>query len=172
MRVYVKSPCKADSSSAGSQTRGPQAACGPRGRFVRPAMRLGNLQIINIYIAKCLEKRCREIIESKLNDTQCVFCPGRSNTDHISLSSKISRNRGSMIKTSSHALPTSIKHTTEFLLTSFVECCVCTVLTAAHKRMAWECRGCGCIPNTEKLAIIWAKIFNIWGKYTATFTCK
>ena len=26
------------------------AACGPRGRFVRPAMLVGNFQIINIYI--------------------------------------------------------------------------------------------------------------------------
>jgi len=42
----------------------------------------------------------------------------------------------------------------------------------SHKRTAWGCRGCGRIPNTEKLANIWAKIFNIWAKYTATFTCK
>jgi len=41
-----------------------------------------------------------------------------------------------------------------------------------HKRMAWGCRGCGRIPNPEKLVNIWAKIFNIWTKYTATFTCK
>jgi len=27
-----------------------------------------------------------------------------------------------------------------------------------HKRMAWGCRGCGRIPNVEKLAIIRAKI--------------
>jgi len=92
-------------------------------------MRLGNFQIIHIYVAKCLEKRCREIIESKLNDTQCGFCPNRSTTDHISLSSKISRNLGSMLKTSSHALSTSRKHTTGFLVTNFVECCVSTVLT-------------------------------------------
>jgi len=55
---------------AGSQTRG------PRGRFVRPAMPLGSFQIINIYVAKCLAKRRREIIESNLNDIQCGFRPG------------------------------------------------------------------------------------------------
>jgi len=41
-----------------------------------------------------------------------------------------------------------------------------------HKRTAWGCRGCGRIPNAEKLAIIWAKIFKFWAKYTATFACK
>jgi len=33
--------------------------------------------------AKCLETRCREIIESKLDDTQCGSRPGRSTTDQI-----------------------------------------------------------------------------------------
>ena len=75
-----------------------RAACGPQRSFV---MLFGNLQIINICVAKCLEKRCRKIIESKLNDTQCGFCPGCSTTDHISLSSKILRNLGSMLKMSS-----------------------------------------------------------------------
>jgi len=41
-----------------------------------------------------------------------------------------------------------------------------------HKHTACGCRGCGRIPNPEKLAIIRAKIFKIWAKYTATFTCK
>ena len=91
---------------AGSQTRGPQAACGPRGPFVRPAMLFGNFQIINIYIVKYLEKRCREIIESRLTDIQCGFRPGRSTTDQISLTSKFLRNLGSMPKTSAHSLST------------------------------------------------------------------
>jgi len=94
-------------------------------------MLFGNFQVINIYFAKCFEKRCREIIESKLNDTQCGLRLGRSTTNHISLSRKIFRNLGSMLKTSSHALSTSRKHTIGFLVKSFVECCVCTVLTAA-----------------------------------------
>jgi len=97
----------------------------------RPAMLFGNFQIINIYVAKCLENRCREIIESKLNDTQCGFRPGRGTTDHISFFSKILRNLGGMLKTSSRALLTSRKHTTGFLLKSIVECCLSTVLTAA-----------------------------------------
>jgi len=33
--------------------------------------------------AKCLEKRCREIIEPELDDTQCGLRPGRSTTDKI-----------------------------------------------------------------------------------------
>ena len=33
--------------------------------------------------AKCLERKCREIVESKLEDGQCGFCPGRSTTDQI-----------------------------------------------------------------------------------------
>jgi len=90
----------------GSQTRG------PRRHFVRPPMLFGKFQIINIYVAKCLEKRRREIIESNLNDTQCGILPGRSNTDHTSLISKILRNLGSMLKMSSHALSTSRKNTT------------------------------------------------------------
>ena len=96
---------------------------------MRPAMLFGNFQIINIYVAKCFVKRCREITESKLNDTQCGF--RRSTTDHISLSRKILSNLRNMLKISSHALSTSRKHTTWFLVKSFGECCACTVLTAA-----------------------------------------
>ena len=33
--------------------------------------------------AKCLEKKCREIVEPKLTDAQCGFHPGRSTTDQI-----------------------------------------------------------------------------------------
>ena len=33
--------------------------------------------------AKCLERKCREIVESKLEDGQCSFRPGRSTTDQI-----------------------------------------------------------------------------------------
>jgi len=53
-----------------------------------PAMLIGNFQTINIYVAKCFEKRCRKIIESNLNDTQYGFRHGHSNPNHISLSSK------------------------------------------------------------------------------------
>jgi len=50
---------------------------------VRPAILFGNFLIISISIAKCLEKTCHEIIEPKLNDTQCGLRPGHSTTDHI-----------------------------------------------------------------------------------------
>ena len=33
--------------------------------------------------AKCLERKCRKIVESKLEDGQCGFRPGRSTTDQI-----------------------------------------------------------------------------------------
>ena len=33
--------------------------------------------------AKCLEKKCREIVEPKLTDAQCAFYPGRSTMDQI-----------------------------------------------------------------------------------------
>jgi len=36
-----------------------------------------------IYFAKCLEKRCREINEPKLNDAQCGFHLGHSTTGQI-----------------------------------------------------------------------------------------
>jgi len=67
----------------GSQTRDQRAACGPRGPFVRPAMLFGNFETITFTFSNALTKRCREIIESKLNDTQCGFRPGRSITDKI-----------------------------------------------------------------------------------------
>jgi len=97
----------------GSQTRGPRAACGPQRPFVPPVMLFGNLQIINIHVAKCLEKGCRDIIQSKLNDTQCGFRPGRSTATFLLSfsfakqmsftlsSSKFLSNLGSMLKTSS-----------------------------------------------------------------------
>jgi len=67
----------------------------PTRTFCATHVLFGNFQISNIYVAKCLKKRCREIIQSNLNDTQCGFRPGRSNTEsHILLSSKIFRNLG------------------------------------------------------------------------------
>jgi len=44
-------------------------------------MLFGNFQIFNIFVAKCLDKRCLEINEPKLNDTQWCFHPGHSTTD-------------------------------------------------------------------------------------------
>ena len=39
--------------------------------------------------AKCLEKRCREIIEPQLEDTQCRFRAGHSTADQFSTLQKI-----------------------------------------------------------------------------------
>jgi len=33
--------------------------------------------------AKCLERKCCDIVESKLEDGQCGFCPGRNIIDQI-----------------------------------------------------------------------------------------
>ena len=33
--------------------------------------------------ARCLERRCREVVENQLEDEQCGFRPGRSITDQI-----------------------------------------------------------------------------------------
>ena len=33
--------------------------------------------------AKCFERKCREIVEAKLENGQCGFHPDRSNTDQI-----------------------------------------------------------------------------------------
>jgi len=46
-------------------------------------MLFGNFETFQIYVAKCLGKRCREINEPKQDDTQCGFHPGHSNTDQI-----------------------------------------------------------------------------------------
>ena len=69
----------------GSQTHGLRAARGPRGSLVRPAMLFGNFQITWTYVAKCFEKRCREIIESKLNDTVAIRKPERASAQSFAL---------------------------------------------------------------------------------------
>jgi len=69
----------------GSQTHGLRAARGPRGSLVRPAMLFGNFQITWTCVAKCFEKRCREIIESKLNDTVAIRKPERASAQSFAL---------------------------------------------------------------------------------------
>ena len=66
-------PCKAGVSNT-------RAACGPRGRFVRPAMLLGIFKCSTFTLPSALI-RCREINEPKLNNTQCGFHPAHSTTD-------------------------------------------------------------------------------------------
>ena len=46
----------------------------------------GGISLISVpgkVYAKCLEKKCREIVEPKLTDAQCGFRPGRSTMDQI-----------------------------------------------------------------------------------------
>jgi len=96
--------------------------------------------------AKCIEKRSREIIETKLVNVQCGFRPGRSITDHSSHSGKYSRNPGSMPKTSTHVLSTSRKHKTGSFWKSFVECFGSTILMAAYKKSLYSCSEiCVCV---------------------------
>jgi len=63
--------------------------------------------------------------------SSAVFVPAAALQIKFPLSSKLLKNVGSMVKRSTYALSTSRKHTTGFLVKSFVECCGCTVLTAA-----------------------------------------
>ena len=58
---------------------------------------------------KCLEKRSREIIEPKLEYTQCGFHPGWGTTDKIFTHQQIFENLANMPKMSTHALSTSRK---------------------------------------------------------------
>jgi len=107
----------------GSQTRGPRASCGPRGSFVRPAMLFGKFQMFNIYVAKCPEKRCREINEPHMNDTQCCFHPAHNTTDKHFTLQRFFQKSWDMPKMLTHVLSTSRKHTIGFLVKIFGECC-------------------------------------------------
>ena len=89
--------------------------------------------------AKCLEKRCREIIAPKLDDTHFGFVPAVALQTKLSLSNKFSKNLGSMPKTSTHVLSTSRKHTTGFLVKIAGGCCRCTVLKAACYWLSDHC---------------------------------
>ena len=72
-----------------------------------------------------------------------------------------------------HPISSSLTH---MPLLSYIYCKYCTpawqwqnfarrlllcLLFSGHERMAWGCRGCDCIPNAEKLAIIRAKFLKI-----------
>ena len=56
---------------------------------MRPAMLFRNFEIFNICVAKCLEKRCREINETKLNDNLCGFHPAHKTADKTFTPQKI-----------------------------------------------------------------------------------
>ena len=73
--------------------------------------------------AKCLERKFREIVESKLEDGRCGFRPGRSTTDQIFTLKQIFEKSGSMAKISLHALSILKKHMTEFLGINFGRFC-------------------------------------------------
>ena len=45
--------------------------------------RISLLSLPGKIYANCLERKCREIVESKVEDGQCGFRPGRSTTDQI-----------------------------------------------------------------------------------------
>jgi len=88
------------------------------------------ISLLNLHgkvYAQCFEKRCREIIAPKL-DLGDTHYPVRFSSAvvlqiKISLSSKFSKNRGSMPKTSTRVLSTSRKHTTRFFVKSCCEYC-------------------------------------------------
>ena len=81
--------------------------------------RISLLNLPGKVYAKCLERKCQQIVESKLEDGQCSFRPGRNTTDQIFTLKQTSRNLGSMEKISLHALLILKKHMTEFLGINF-----------------------------------------------------
>ena len=82
--------------------------------------------------AKCLEKKCREIVEPKLTDTQCDFRPAEAQWIRSLICSKSLRSRGNMQKRSMHVLLILKKHMIAFLETSFGRCCYSMALVASY----------------------------------------
>ena len=74
--------------------------------------------------AKCLERKCLEIVESNLENGQCGFCSGRSTTDQTFTLKHFARNLGSMAKISWYALSILKRHMTKFLGINFARFCV------------------------------------------------
>ena len=100
--------------------------------------------------AKCLQKRCYEIIELQLDNAQCGFRPGRSTAYQIFTLQQILRNLGSVPKTFAHVLLSLRKHTTGFLVESFGKCCGSTVSTAA---CYWPSIHCTCLPAQKFVSV-------------------
>ena len=96
-----------------SNTRPARTFCAARDAFWK-------FSYNSIFTLPSALKKCREMIEPVLDDTQCGFRPDRSTTDDISLSSKFLRNVGSMTKTSAYALSTSRKPNTGFFVKSLL----------------------------------------------------
>jgi len=74
---------------------------------------------------KCIPstlKNDAEIIEPKMENTQCGFRPGCNTKHQILLSSKPSKNLCCMPKTSTHVLSTSREHKPGFLVKRFGDC--------------------------------------------------
>ena len=78
--------------------------------------------------AKCLERKCREIVESKLEDGQCGFHPGRSNTDQIFALKQIFEKSWEYGKDLFACFVDLKKHMTEFLGINFGRFCRSTAL--------------------------------------------
>ena len=82
--------------------------------------------------AKCLEKKCREIVEAKLTDAQCGFRPGRSTMDQIFALQQIFERSWNMQKRSMHVLLILKKYMIAFIETSFGRCCCSMALMASY----------------------------------------
>jgi len=82
--------------------------------------------------AKCVEKRCVEIIEPKLDDTLCVFRPGRINTDQIFTLQQIFEKSWEWVKYA-YACFVDFKKYYHYrlLVKSFGDCYGSTVLTSS-----------------------------------------
>ena len=82
--------------------------------------------------AKCLEKKCREIVEPKLTDAQCGFCPGRSTVDQIFALQQIFEKSWEYAKEVDACFVILKMHMIVFLETSFGRCCYSMALMASY----------------------------------------
>ena len=115
---------------------------------MRPAILFGTFQIINFCVVKCLEKRCREIIEPKLNDTQSGFRLGRSTVDQIFTLQKTFEKSLKYAKNVYTCFVDLQKAYVRVPCEKLWECCGSTVLTAAC-----YCAASRCIPAQKFVSV-------------------
>jgi len=102
--------------------------------------------------AKHLKQDAEKLLNQNWMIPSAVLVPDVALQTKFSLSSKFSKNLGSMPWTSAHVLSTSRKHTTGFLVKNFWRCCGSTVSTAAC-----YCVSSHCIP-AQRFVFLWGEL--------------